>query len=358
MQKLSILWIACCCSILISAQNAKKNALVFTDAAALKLMGQAFPLKSYHRIDTGLHRNFSAGIKNLLTHSAGLTISFKTNSPRIAAKWCVGSDKPSGNNMAAIASKGLDLYIKKEGKWQFAGVGRPKGVCNEFELVKDMEPGEKECLLYLPLYDAIKSLSIGVEEGYNLSSGSDPFAARRVVIYGSSITQGASASRPGMAYPARLSRAMGIQFINLGLSGSGKMEKEVADMVASIDAEAFIMDCFANPSPEQIAARTAYMVKAIRAKHPQAPIIMIQSVVRERGNFDLVSRAYVKSQNDNALKVYQSLLKEGVSNLHLIPGDQLLGGDHEGTTDGTHPNDIGFDRMLQVIQPALIPILK
>ncbi|MCH5596448.1 SGNH/GDSL hydrolase family protein [Niabella ginsengisoli] len=330
---------------------------MYTDAASMKLIGQAFPLKSFHRIDTNAHRNFSAGIKRLLTNGAGLVISFKTNSPRIAAKWCVSSSKPH-NNMTPIVDKGLDLYIKRNGKWEFAGVGRPNAVCNEFVMVKDMEKGEKECLLYLPTYDEVKSLSIGIDSGCKIASGNDPFTKKKVVIYGSSVTQGASASRPGMAYPARLSRDMGINFVNLGLSGSGKMEKEVADMVASIQADAFILDCFANPSPEQIAKRTAYIVKAIRAKHPNAPIIMIQSVFRETGNFDLTVRKFVERQNANTLTEYQKLLKEGVKHLYLIPGDNLLGKDHEGTTDGTHPNDIGFDRMLQVIKPAISPLLN
>lgn len=358
MKKLILLQALIGLSLLLYAQQQKKSPLVYTDAASLKLVGQAFPLKnSYHRIDTAAHRDFSKGIKQLLTHGTGLVISFTTNSPRIAARWCVTNYHPY-NNMTPIVNKGLDLYIKRNGKWEFAGVGRPDSLCNEFVIVKDMDKSKKECLLYLPLYDEVKSLSIGIDSGYQLVSGDDPFTKKKVVIYGSSVTQGASASRPGMAYPARLSRETGINFINLGLSGSGKMEKEVADMVASIQADAFVLDCFANPNPEQITERTAYLVKTIRAKHPDAPIIMIQSVIRESGNFDLGVKRYVQRQNENTLKEYQKLQQQGIKNLYLIRGDNLLGSDHEGTTDGTHPNDIGFDRMLQVIKPELLRILQ
>ncbi|MDH7459876.1 SGNH/GDSL hydrolase family protein [Chitinophagaceae bacterium 26-R-25] len=359
MKKLLILLAFICVAGLLCAQQTPKSTLVYKDGFSLRLIGQAFPLRnSFYRIDTALHQDFSPGIKKLLTHSAGLALSFKTNSPRIAAKWCVANPKPYSNNMTAIVNKGLDLYIKRDSVWEFAGVGRPDALCNEFVMVKDMAEGEKECLLYLPTYDEVKSLSVGIDSGYQISSGDNPFAKKRVVIYGSSITQGASASRPGMAYPARLSRDLGIDCINLGLSGSGKMEKEVADMVASIEADAFVLDCFANPSPEQITERTAYTVKTIRARHPDAPIILIQSIVRENGNFDLGVKKYVQRQNENALKEYQKLLKEGIKNLYLIPGDNLLGKDHEGTTDGTHPNDIGFDRMLQVIKPEIMRIVK
>jgi hypothetical protein len=205
----------------IACTATKIAAVGLYDAASLTLIGQAFPLNnSFHRIDTAAHRDFPAGVKKLLTNASGLVISFKTSSPRIAARWCVTNYHPY-NNMTPITNKGLDLYIKRNGKWQSAGVGRGDSTCSEYVIVKDMDQSEKECLLYLPTYDEVKSLSVGVDSGYKIVSGEDPFLKKRVVVYGSSVTQGASASRPGMAYPARLSREMGINFINLGLSGSG-----------------------------------------------------------------------------------------------------------------------------------------
>lgn len=357
MKEMVALLISVGLSCLLQAQKLPKSSIVYMNAASLTLIGQAFPLNSFHRIDTAEYPGFPPAVKRLLTHASGLAVCFNTNSPRIAAKWCVTSSR-QGNNMTAIVNKGLDLYIKLNGKWVFAGVGRPAAECNESVIVQNMDNSEKECLLYLPLYDEIKSLSVGVDSGNRITPGKDPFTKMRVLVYGSSITQGASASRPGMAYPARLSRKTGIQFLNLGLSGNGKMEKEVADMVAEVRADAFVLDCFANPSPEQITERTAYLVKKIREKHPHAPIIMIQSVIREAGNFDTVIRKMVSRQNENTLKEYRKLQQEGIKDLYLIPGDDLLGKDHEGTTDGSHPNDMGFDRMLEVIRPEIMHILQ
>ncbi|MGC4233193.1 MAG: SGNH/GDSL hydrolase family protein [Niabella sp.] len=358
MKKLWILLICVCFSFCLPAQLVAKPSLVYTDGLALNLIGQAFPLQnSYHRIDTTLHQDFPTVIKRLLTQAAGLVISFKTNSPRIAAKWCVTNSR-AGNNMTPIMNKGLDLYIKRDGVWQFAGVGRPDAVCNEYVLVQDMDETEKECLLYLPLYDEVKSLSVGVDSGCHITAGEDPFRKMRVAVYGSSITQGASASRPGMAYLARLSRDMGINFINLGLSGNGKMEKEVADMLAGIRADAFVLDCFANPSPEQITQRTAYVVKTIRAAHPHVPIIMIQAGFRESGNFNSAIANIARLKDKNVQAEFEKLKKEGIKKLYLIRGDNLLGRDHEATTDGIHPNDLGFDRMLQVIKPEMVKILR
>src|SRR5690606_41287240 len=116
-------------------------------------------------------------------------------------------------------------------------------------------------------------------------------------------------------------------------------------------------DCVPNSSPAQLTARTADLVKTIRASHPGVPIIAIQSIVREGGNFNRSIAERVAAQNANFKYEIDQLQKE-VDDLYLITADGLLGDDHEATTDGTHPNDLGFDRMLQKIQPAVRKILK
>src|SRR5690606_7058526 len=333
------------------------DTLHYTDAQQLTLIGKAFgggPF--YHRLDTTRFPALPQSVKRLLTHSAGLAISFSTNSTKIAAKWCTSPRKP-GDNMTAIAFEGLDLYIKRDGRWQYAGVARTTtNVCNAYTLVQDMEPGDKECLLYLPLYDETTALEIRVDADADISPRPDPFR-KNIVIYGSSIVHGASASRPGLGYPARLSRETGYHFLNFGVSGNAKMELEVAKVIAQMDMDAFILDCVPNTSPEQVTARTANLVKTIRAKHPGVPIIAIQSIVREGGNFNRSIANRVAAQNAN-FKYEIEQLQQEVDDLYLITADGLLGDDHEGTTDGTHPNDLGFDRMLQKIRPAVLKILR
>ncbi len=347
----AILFLFICPCMTAAAQDQS-----YTDAKQLTLIGKAQPINAfYHRVDTARYKDMPLPVKKLFTNCAGLAIVFKTNSPVISAKWQT-TDTAAPNNMTAIASMGLDLYIKRDGKWVFAGVGRPKGNNTVANLVSNMDDSEKECLLYLPLYDEVLNLQIGVASNSHIEPAANPFKGK-IVIYGSSILQGASASRPGMAYPARLSRKYGLNFINLGLSGNGKMEKAVADMVADIDADAFVLDCAPNPSPEQITERTAYLVKTIREKHPKAPIVMIPSVVREGGNFDLKIKERVASQNRNFKTEYEKLKAQGIKELYYIEGD-LLGTDHEASVDGIHPNDLGFDRMLQVIEPPLMKILS
>lgn len=340
--------------------NGQTN-IVYTDAKELTLIGQPFPVNPnyYHRVDTLKYNSMPKPVKNLFTNAAGLAVVFKTNSDVIHAKWTTSNSKPA-NNQTPIANKGLDLYIKKDGKWQFAGVGRPTHNQNthHYKIVENMEEGEKECLLYLPIYDEIFELSIGVNQTSYLKTAPNPFQ-KRIVIYGSSILQGASASRSGMTYPARMSRSNGLEFFNLGLSGNGKMEKEVADMLADIQCvDAFILDCIPNSVASVVHERMNYLVHTIRKAHPNTPIIVIQSVVREAGYFNQVIGERVKNQNIAAKEEFDRLIQEDVRDLYFIVEDNFLGDDHEGTTDGVHPNDLGFDRMLQKIQPQIEKILR
>ena len=145
-----------------TASGQQKDNITYVPAQELLLVGKATTEGEYfHRVDTAKYRTMPPTVKKLFTNSAGLAISFTTNSPVIKAKWMV-PDNYQLPNLTRVAQKGLDLYIKRDGKWQFAGVGIPGGVTTEKVLVDNMGTEEKECLLYLPLYDELKSLEIGV----------------------------------------------------------------------------------------------------------------------------------------------------------------------------------------------------
>ena len=148
---------------------------------------------------------------------------------------------------------------------------------------------------------------------------------KKIVVYGSSILQGASASRPGMAYPARLSRSSGYNFINLGLSGNGKMEKEVAEMLADIDADAFILDCIPNPSPKEITDRTVDFVMTLRQKHPDTPIIFIEDPIFTHTFYDERIAKEVQRKNDTLKEIFNRLKKKNEKNIILSLQRIMLG---------------------------------
>lgn len=330
---------------------------VYTKATDLSIAGEIMPTKSpYQRIDTVNYPAMPAVVKRLLTQSAGKVVCFTTNSKQLTAKWCITTSKPYPN-LTAIANKGLDLYVKKDGKWQFAGVGRPDGQCSESVLVSSMAEGEKECLLYLPIYDEITSLEIGVDANATIKPMPFPFQ-KRILIYGSSIVQGASASRSGLAYPARLSRLTGLNFMNLGLSGSAKMEPAVIAMINDIQADAYVLDCIPNSSDVVVKERALNMINSIRAAHPHKPIIMINSITREAGYIDTKVGQMVSAQNAAIDSIAHDLIKKHIKDFYFIDTKGFLGDDHEGSTDGIHPNDLGSFRFVEKLQPLIEDILK
>lgn len=311
----------------------------------------------YHRVDTTKYNDIPAAVKKLYTNSAGMFVTFKTSAPEIYAKWCV-TNRRVGLNLTAIANKGLDVYIKNaQGNWQYAISKGTIKECEELKVAEHLGLSEKEFLVYLPLFDEMKSLEIGVGEGYTIEELPNPFR-KEIVVYGSSIVHGASAGRAGMAYPAIISRRTGLNFVNFGVSGNARIEKEMAHMFADLNPDLFILDCVPNSSPDQVKERTAYFVEYLRERHPHTPIIMIPSVVRELSFFNQYWGNRVTAQNKQWKEEYQRLIAKGVQHLYYLDDDFLIGEDHEGTTDGTHPNDLGFMRMADKIQPFVLEIME
>jgi lysophospholipase L1-like esterase len=311
----------------------------------------------YHRVDTAKYNDIPARVKYLYTNSAGLFVSFKTRAPELYAKWCV-TDKNVNLNLTAIAVKGLDVYIKNaEGKWQYAISKGTAKECDQQKLAEYLGEDEKEFLVYLPLYDETRKLEFGVPEGYDIQPLPNPFLTD-IVVYGSSIVHGASASRAGMAYPAIMSRRTGLNFVNFGVSGSAKIEKEIAHMLGDLNPELYILDCVPNSSPEQIEERTIYFVEYLRSKHPNTPIVMIPTITRELSFFNQNWNERNRKQNEKWKAEYEKLIAKGVKNLYYLDDDFLLGHDHEASTDGIHPSDLGFMRMVEKIEPFVLEVMR
>ena len=177
--------------------------LLYHDASAFPLLGKAMDatLTRYERLPASLESVSRKPLWDLGRNSAGLALRFRSNSTCIGAKWEV-RDNRSMNHMTPTGIKGLDLYCLQDGKWVFAGSGRPQGKVNEATIVKNMDPEEREYLLYLSLYDGVTSLAIGVDSLSTLDQPTVdlPVREKPVVFYGTSILQGGCASRPGMAH--------------------------------------------------------------------------------------------------------------------------------------------------------------
>lgn len=335
----------------------------YYNAAELTVIGKPIPTsKDFTRIDTSAYKFNDKVIEEYACHSTGLAVLFATDSPVIKARW-ITSEKNASENMTAIAQKGLDLYIRQDGEWVFAGVGRPDMASgpdydeHQGTIVKSMAPGRKECLMYLPLYDRLDSLFIGVEEGSYVEPLENPFRYR-IVVKGSSVTHGLAASRPGMSYAARFGRDNGFLCFNLGFSGLSKLQKEYAEYLADIeDVDAFIFDAFSNPSAEVIHENFDRFVDIIRASHPETPLIFMQTERRESRNFDTWREDFETKKQAAAEEEIRERMKTD-RHIYFIPSDDFLGHDHIATSDGSHPTDLGFTRMLDSISPRILKILR
>jgi len=285
--------------------------------------------------------------------SSGMLARFKTDAPEIWANYTLRRPRIAPPNLTAIGASGLDLYARDpQGLWRWAGVTRPAAGQVRQEIIKGMTPGMREYMLYLPLYNGVENLEIGLPPGAKF----EPIAPRTekpIVFYGTSITQGASASRPGMTHTAILGRRLGRPVINLGFSGNGRMDAAVGELLAKIDAAVYVIDCLPNMNADAVRKKCIPLVKQLRTARPDVPILLVEDR-RNTNAWILPRRNKLHDENHLALRECLNTLKaEGVTGLYHLPGDNLLGDDSEAATDGSHPSDLGFVRQADQFEPML-----
>ena len=178
------------------------------------------------------------------------------------------------------------------------------------------------------------------------------------MFYGTSIVQGGCASRPGMAYPAILSRRLDRPQINLGFSGNALSEPEVARFLAELDPAAYVLDPLPNMTGKLVAERLEAFIQTLRQSHPKTPIVLVENVQYADGEFVAPRRERYSESNARLREIYQRLTKAGDKRLFCVPTEKLIGDDGDGTVDGTHPTDLGFVRMADAIEPTLRRALK
>jgi len=337
-------------------------ALRWVDVAHWPLEGRAFDQRAatYDRLPAAAQRAVRKAVWDLSRHSAGIAARFVTDARELHVRYRLTSTSLSMYHMPATGVSGVDLYARDDGgRLRWVSVSRPTGrdvaqrLCSGLAAPPD---GGREFVLYLPLYNGVEKLELGVPEGASLVPVA-PREPKPVVVYGTSIAHGACASRPGMAWPAILSRALDREVVNLGFSGNGRMELEVGAHVAAIDAAAFVVDCLPNMSPEQVRERTVPLVRQLRRARPEAHVLLVED--RTFANaWALPARARAHEERRAALRAAYEELRRDDARVHYLRGADLLGGDGEGTTDGSHPNDLGMLRQAERVGAALHKALR
>jgi len=334
------------------------DSMKFFDGLQFTVIGKFHQEKNYARFPGEYKNKVRKEVWELGQNSAGISIRFRTNATDISVNW-TAMEELSFPHMAATVVRGVDLYANVNGKWQFIQTGRPKGKSSEYVLLKDGEPVYREYLLNLPLYDGIEKLSIGINLDAEISLPVEQRLVKKkpIVYYGSSIAQGACASRPGMGFTNILSRKLDRAFINMGFSGEGTYDSSVAEAICEVDAALYVIDCNPNTPIQFIHERAVKLVRFIRSKRPDIPILLVENFIKDNDHFmkdQIWNGAGKQKELRNA---FYNLKKSGIKNIYYQQGDGLIGNDHEGTVDGVHPNDVGMLRIAEFILPQLKTIL-
>jgi lysophospholipase L1-like esterase len=260
---------------------------------------------------------------------------------------------------------GIDLYVDN----RFFQTFTPNRDGYFINLIKTDGSKEHDYTLYLPIYTTvkIKSLVIESEDGEDGKiTGKHEFAVKKpIVFYGSSITQGAFASRSALTFPAIIGRRLNADIINLGFSGNGKGEPEVADLISEIDASVFVMDWGVNlGSPQEeglIEQRYRSFLRTIKNKHPKTPILIVSPLYIQSPPWDEITPRLMEKIQVEIKAAYDEEVKNGNKLIQFIDGYIVASKDMEYndyTVDGTHVNDLGFGRYADIITPVLKKILK
>lgn len=336
-----------------------KQELRWVDARALDVEGKGWADTKafYDRLPARAEGTVRGPVWDLSRHSAGVCVRFTSDATAIHARWKVINGNLAMTHMPATGVSGLDLYVKTDaGRWHWLGVGQPhQSPANSAQLVGGLPAGRREYVVYLPLYNGVASLEIGVADGAMIEkSPPRPEDRRRpIVFYGTSITQGGCASRTGAVHTAILGRRLDRPVINLGFSGNGRMEPEMATLLAELDPAVYVLDCLPNMSSAEVTERVEPFVRTLRKAHPKNPIVLAEDRFYSQGSL-LPGQMRHNTENHKALKAaHDRLVASGVEALFYLPGQGQLGDDGEGTVDGSHPTDLGFLRMADAFEPVL-----
>ena len=322
------------------------NGLKWIDGTRLPVEGRAFDDTEhyYDRLPAGVTTNVNGGVRSMKHHTSGMSFRFTTDSRKLAFKWVPYNGGLSMDHMPSTGVSGIDVYRydAAKGRWLYVKTGRitsAKGGSMDI----GWTPGTP-CLVNLPLYNGIRSFSLGVETNASVSALGPRKSGieKPVVFYGTSITHGGCCSRPGMSFVNIVGRDLDVPVVNLGFSGSGVMEFEMSEHLARIDASCYVLDCLWNMGSSSSHGRPGRLVEEnyepfirnLRAKRPDVPIVMAEQC-----------DVYCGGQNDKdkyVKSLYDKLVAEGWKNLVYLPKKGMYTEDFEGTVDGCHPNDWGM----------------
>ncbi|CAG7649171.1 hypothetical protein PAESOLCIP111_05808 [Paenibacillus solanacearum] len=316
----------------------------------------------YRRLPVSPSHSLRPAVDTLANCTAGGQIQFRTDSATVVLQAELAGPA-NMYHMPSTGQCGFDCYIGSFGEQAFVGTTRMKPTETKVEYplfeLKGIPRKMRTVTIHFPLYQGVKRVQIGLDAEAALEAPAPYTDDRRVIFYGTSITQGGCASRPGMAFTNILSRRFHREFINLGFSGNGRGEPELAHLIAQIERPALLaLDYAANVSTEQYIATLPEFIRIYRSVHPDTPILVVSKIPYAQEPLNAAMRERRIIGRDFARQLVDTLQADGDRNIAFQNGDELLGEDpEECTVDGSHPNDLGFRRMADGFTPILRKLL-
>ncbi len=315
--------------------------------------GWADTTRYFDRLPSRAEAFATDNVWHLSRFSAGMSAFFRTNASNIDLRFSLRSDRLAMPHMPAAAVSGIDLYGRHNGRWIWAATAAPDRLDYARRVAGGLDPAEapRDWRLYLPLFNGIEKLQIGVPTDASF----EPVPPRDeppIAFYGTSILHGSGASRCGMGWPQIVGRRLDLPILNLGFSGSARMEPELAELFAELDARAFVLDCAPNMWPAMIDERAETFVRVLREAHPTMPIVIVEG--RRYGYAWLRANARERNAGNSASlrRVYDTLTDAGLEHLHYVDADSLPA-DGDTMVDGSHPNDLGMTMYADALTPVL-----
>lgn len=293
-------------------------------------------------------------ITELGAHTAGGRVRFKTDSDVIILKVL----QPNGGimqHMTVIGQRGFDMYTNEGKDYHYAGSFFPGDIDHGYSSSHKTDGKLHTYTLNMPLYMPVHELYIGLRQGSQLLAPEPYTYEKPVLFYGSSVTQGGCASRPGNSYQGMISRRLDCDYINLGFSGNGRAEKPMVEYLSSLDVSVFVCDYDHNAyNAEYLQNTHKPLYEAFRSTHKNTPIIFVS-----KSDFNPDVEDDVK-RREIILKTYNDAIAAGDKNVYFVDGAHIFDGDFRDscTVDGTHPNDLGFLRMAQKIGDAVAKVIE
>ncbi|NOR74374.1 MAG: hypothetical protein GQ525_04375 [Draconibacterium sp.] len=313
----------------------------------------------YRRLPVNPDWEITEHVDGLSNHTAGGQVRFSTNSKKILVKVELAG-KSNMYHMPATGQSGFDLYVRDYGVQRYIRTTRfsHDSVNYQYELYKSDESNFHDFTINFPLYNGIKSLQIGIEQESILQAPPAFSFNGKIVIYGTSITQGGCVTRPGMVYSNILSRKLDAQFVNLGFSGNGKGEPALANLINQISDVSFIILDYEANANETIKNTIGPFIKILREKHPETPIL-IMSKIRYARHFpgSPTTKPYFELR-DFQKNLVDEITNAGDTNIYFLDGSKVLGDDYyECAVDGVHPSDLGSNRIASALLAAIQSIV-